>query len=106
MAMKKLLLSGVASLLMTISANAMNSSYYTCGDDTEVALAIAKDQGKVLGENVWIKIRLRGKQPQVKRVTGGTVVFEGIDQEPILYRNGVKIKCTKYGDGFSDPDTR
>jgi hypothetical protein len=30
------------------------------GWDTEVALAIAKDTGKVLGTNVWTKIRLRG----------------------------------------------
>jgi hypothetical protein len=65
-----------------------------CGDDTEVALAIAKDTGKVLGTNVWIKIRLRGKQPDVKRVVGGTIVFREIDDVIAFYRNGKKIECT------------
>jgi hypothetical protein len=103
---KLMLIMAAALFLATGTAHAMNSYYYECGDDTEVALAIAKDTGKVLGTNVWIKIRLRGKQPDVKRVVGGTVVFKEIDDAPALYRNGKKIECKKYADGFSDPDTR
>jgi len=42
--MKELFLTGIASLLLAMgTAHAMNSYYYECGDDTEVALAIAKD---------------------------------------------------------------
>jgi hypothetical protein len=95
----------LAFALATNTARAMNSFYYKCGDDTEVALAIAKDTGKVLGTNVWIKIRLRGEQPDVKRVVGGTIVFREIDDVIAFYRNGKKIECKKYADGFSDPDT-
>jgi hypothetical protein len=61
---------------------------------------------KVLGTNVWIKVRLRGKQPDIKRVIGGTLVFREIDDVIAFYRNGKKIECKKYADGFSDPDTR
>src|SRR5262249_34564651 len=57
--MRYTILFAVAFALATNTARAMNSFYYECGDDTEVALAIAKDTGKVLGTNVWIKIRLR-----------------------------------------------
>jgi hypothetical protein len=56
--------------------------------------------------NVWIKIRLRGKQPDVKRVVGGTIVFREIDDVIAFYRNGKKIECTRYSEGFSDPDVR
>jgi hypothetical protein len=51
--MRYTILFAVAFALATNAARAMNSFYYECGDDTEVALAIAKDTGKVLGTNVW-----------------------------------------------------
>src|SRR5215471_15667538 len=104
--MRYTILFAVAFALATNTARAMNSFYYECGDDTEVALAIAKDTGKVLGTNVWIKIRLRGKQPDVKRVVGGTIVFREIDDVIAFYRNGKKIECIRYSEGFSDPDVR
>jgi hypothetical protein len=47
--MRYTILFAVAFALATNTARAMNSFYYECGDDTEVALAIAKDTGKVLG---------------------------------------------------------
>jgi len=105
--MRYTILFAIGFALATNTARAMNSFYYECGDDTEVALAIAKDTGKVLGTNVWIKIRLRGKQPDVKRVVGGTIVFREIDDVIAFYRNGKKIECTRYSEGFSDhPDVR
>ena len=87
----------------------MNSKFYKCGD-VEVALAIAKDSGKVLGRNVWFKVRLRGPAelaegpPPIHRVSGGTIVFREIDEPIAFYRNGKQYKCKLYDEGFSDPD--
>ena len=87
-------------------ANPINSKKYTCGDDTEIALVTAKNTGKVLGTNVWIKIRLRGKQPDIKHVTGGTIAFREIDDVIAFDRNGKKIECTLSDEGYAEPDTR
>jgi hypothetical protein len=66
--MKKLLPAGVAALfLATGTASAMNSYEYKCGPDVDVRLAIVKDNGKVVGRNVWTKVKLRGDYPEMKK---------------------------------------
>src|SRR5262249_8261290 len=91
--MRYTILFAVAFALATNTARAMNSFYYECGDDTEVALAIAKDTGKVLGTNVWIKIRLRVASTNKSLAQSNKENCSGSDG---YHRNSTRLRsCTE-----------
>src|SRR5438552_2828941 len=64
-AMKKLLMLSAVLCCFAVPAHAMNSKMYKCGD-VDVKLAIVKDTGKVVGRNVYFRVKLRGDYPTMK----------------------------------------
>ena len=72
--MKKLLFAAAALCCFAVPADAMNSKTYKCGD-FDVKLAIVKDNGKVVGTNVYFRVKLRGGLSYNERwgSSGGTI---------------------------------
>jgi hypothetical protein len=77
---------------------------YKCGD-VDIKLAIVKDSGKVVGRNIYFRIKLRGDYPTMKdgvvRVAP-SIKFREIDDIVEFVIAGKKYKCVVIGDGFSD----
>jgi hypothetical protein len=79
---------------------------YKCGD-VDVRLALVKDNGKVVGTNVYFRVKLRGNYPTMKgdvvRVAP-SIRLRQIDDVTEFSIAGSKYECALVGDGFSDAE--